>query len=88
MLKQLHPFGITVHDFLGKTPLMTNRGDEIMKFLSRHSEITTYVAVDDEDFTEGRFPPDRLVLTELAHGITEEIKNILIRKLNSTLAEE
>ena len=82
MLKQLLPFGITAFDFLGKTPLMTNRGDEIMKFLSRHPEITTFVAVDDEDFTDGRFPSDRFVLTELEHGITEQIKHIIIQKLN------
>lgn len=81
MLRQLRPFGISKGDFLGKTPLMRNRGEEITAYLSRHPEITAYVAVDDEDFSGGRFPAERFVLTKLARGITEEVKNIIIGKL-------
>lgn len=84
MLHQLRPFGITGSDFLGKTPLMKNRGDEISAFLSRRPEITTFIAVDDEAFTDGSFPRGRLVPTELDRGITEEAKNTIIEKLNQT----
>ena len=81
MLEQFRPFGITSADFHGKTPLMENRGDEIMAYLARYPEITTFVAVDDEDFTNDDFPHDRFVLTELAHGITEPIQNLIVEKL-------
>ena len=81
MLKQFRPFGITQADFLGRTPLMKNRGEEILTFLSRHPNITDFVAVDDEEFACDLFPADRFVLTELARGITEPVKNLIIEKL-------
>lgn len=84
MLKQFRPFGISHTHFLGKTPLMANRGEEIMAYITHHPEITNFVAVDDEYFSDGGFPSDRLVLTELAHGITEPIKNLIIDKLLET----
>lgn len=84
ILRQLAPFGITNADFIGSTPNMTHRGDEIMTFVARHPEIGAFVAVDDEDFSGDRFPADRLALTELERGITEPIKELIIRKLNGT----
>lgn len=81
MLEQFRPFGITNDDFHGKMPILENRGDEIMTYLAHYPEITTFVAVDDEDFTNENFPRDRFVLTELAHGITEPIKDLIIAKL-------
>ena len=84
MLEQFRPFGITASDFHGKTPLMARRGDEIMTYLARHPEITAFVAVDDEDFANDDFPADRIVVTELEHGITEPIKNQIIEKLLET----
>ena len=81
MLEQFRPFGITDDDFHGKTPLLDSRGAEIMAYIAHYPEITTFVAVDDEDFTNENFPRDRFVLTELEHGITEPIKNLIIAKL-------
>ena len=81
MLAQLRPFGISASDFLGKTPFMESRGEEITAFLSRHPEITAYLAVDDEDFSGDAFPADRLVLTKLERGITEPVKETIIKKL-------
>lgn len=82
ILRQLRPFGITSADFIGGTPNMTHRGDEVMTFVERHPEIGTFVAVDDEDFSGARFPADRLVLTKLERGITEREKALIIQKLN------
>ncbi len=81
MLEQFRPFAITASDFHGKTPLMFRRGDEIKAYLAKFPEITSFVAVDDEDFANDDFPADRIVLTELEHGITEPIKNQIIEKL-------
>ena len=61
MFRQLKPFGITRENFLGRTPLRGERGDEIMAYL---------------------FPQDRLILTKPESGITENVKNACIRKLN------
>lgn len=82
VLRQLKPFGITSADFLGVTPLMQSRDAEVMTFVERHPEISTYVAVDDEDFSGELFPPDRFVLTKLERGITEPVKQLIIQKLN------
>ncbi|MDE7464451.1 MAG: hypothetical protein K2M48_05420 [Clostridiales bacterium] len=82
ILRQLKPFGITSADFIGGTPLMDHRGDEVMTFIERHPEIGTFVAVDDEDYSGDRFPADRLVLTQLERGITESAKELIIQKLN------
>ena len=82
ILRQLKPFGITSADFIGGTPDIQHRGDEVMTFVERHPEIGAYVAVDDEDFSGERFPTDRLVLTKLERGITEEAKAEIIHKLN------
>lgn len=81
MLEQLEPFGITIADFHGKTRLLQSRDEEIKDYLARHPEIDCYVAVDDEDFSGELFPADRFVLTDLARGITEEVKTAIIDKL-------
>ena len=76
MLEQFRPFG--------KTPLMVRRGDEIKAYLSQYPEITSFVAVDDEDFANDDFPASKIVLTEIERGITEPIKNQIIEKLLET----
>ena len=75
MFRQLKPFGITRENFLGRTPLRGERGDEIMAYLKKRPQIETFVALDD-------FPQDRLILTKPESGITENVKNACIRKLN------
>ena len=72
MFRQLKPFGITRENFLGRTPLRGERGDEIMAYLKKRPQIETFVALDD----------DRLILTKPESGITENVKNACIRKLN------
>ena len=86
VLRQLKPFGVTFEDFIGAPPSLMHRGDEVMTFIAHHPEIGTFVAVDDEDFSGDRFPADRLVLTKLERGITEPVKALIIRKLNSVSA--
>ena len=86
ILRFLRPFGITNADFIGSTPDLTHRGEEIMTFVARHPEIGAFVAVDDEDFSGDRFPADRLALTKLERGITEPVKNLIIQKLNGITA--
>lgn len=86
ILRQLKPFGITSADFIGGTPNLQHRGDEVMTFVEQHPEIGTFVAVDDEDFSGDRFPADRLALTKLERGITEPIKTLIIQKLNGVSA--
>ena len=61
---------------------MQHREDEVMTFVERHPEIGSFVAVDDEDFSGNCFPADRLVLTKLERGITENAKALIIQKLN------
>lgn len=86
ILRQLRPFGISGADFIGGTPILEDRGDEIMTFVERHPEIGVFVAVDDEDFSGERFPADRLALTKQNLGITEPIKSLIIQKLNDACA--
>ncbi len=82
MFRQLKPFGITRENFLGRTPLRGERGDEIMAYLKKRPQIETFVALDDERFYSRAFPQDRLILTKPESGITENVKNACIRKLN------
>lgn len=82
MFRQLKPFGITRENFLGRTPLRGERGDEIMAYLKKRPQIETFVALDDERFYSRAFPQDRLILTRPESGITENVKNACIRKLN------
>ena len=86
ILRLLRPFGITSADFIGGTPSLKHRGDEVMTFVERHPEIGTFVAVDDEDFSGARFPADRFVWTKLERGITEPAKTLIIQKLNGVSA--
>ena len=82
MFRQFKPFGITRGNFLGRTPLRGERGDEIMAYLKKRPQIETFVALDDERFYSRAFPQDRLILTKPESGITENVKNACIRKLN------
>lgn len=82
MFRQLKPFGITRENFLGRTPLRGERGDEIMAYLKKRPQIETFVALDDEPFYSSAFPQDRLILTKPESGITESVKEACIRKLN------
>ena len=82
MFRQFKPFGITRENFLGRTPLRGERGDEIMAYLKKRPQIETIVALDDERFYSRAFPQDRLILTKPESGITENVKNACIRKLN------
>ena len=82
MFRQLKPFGVTRENFLGRTPLRGERGDEIMAYLKKRPQIETFVAVDDERFYSRAFPQDRLILTKPESGITESVKEACIRKLN------
>ena len=82
MFRQLKPYGITRENFLGRTPLRGERGDEIMAYLKKRPQIETFVALDDEPFYSSAFPQDRLILTKPESGITENVKNACIRKLN------
>ena len=82
MFRQLKPFGITRENFLGRTPLRGERGNEIMAYLKKRPQIETFVALDDEPFYSSAFPQDRLILTKPESGITENVKNACIRKLN------
>lgn len=82
MFRQLKPFGITRENFLGRTPLRGERGDEIVAYLKKRPQIETFVALDDERFYSRAFPQDRLILTKPESGITENVKNACIRKLN------
>ena len=82
MFRQFKAFGITRENFLGRTPLRGERGDEIMAYLKKRPQIETFVALDDERFYSRAFPQDRLILTKPESGITENVKNACIRKLN------
>ena len=82
MFRQFRPFGITRENFLGRTPLRGERGDEIVAYVKKRPQIDAFVALDDEPFYSRVFPKDRLILTDPESGITESIKEECIRKLN------
>lgn len=82
MFRQFKPFGITKGNFLGRTPLRDDRGDEVMVYLKRHPQIDRFVALDDQPFYSKGFPQERLILTKEESGITEEIKVRCIAILN------
>ena len=82
MFRQFKPFGITREDFLGRTPLRGERGDEVVAYVRKRPQIETFIAVDDEPFYSRVFPKDRLILTRPESGITEKIKEECIKKLN------
>lgn len=82
MLKQFKQFGITKEDFVGITPLLDERGQEVLAYLKKHSEIDSFIALDDEMYYCEKFPYDRLILTETDTGITELVKDVCIEKLN------
>lgn len=82
MLSQFYPFGITADDFAGKTPSLYGRDSEVAGYLADHPEITDYIAVDDEYFCNGKFPSDRLILTDERTGINDKIMRVCIDKLS------
>ena len=82
MFFQFKKYGIYKEHFLGKTPLCGERGDEIMAYLKSHPQISVYVALDDQPFYCSKFPNDLLVLTLAETGITEEVKQLCIEKLD------
>lgn len=82
MLSQLLPFGITLNDFIGRTPSLFGRDEEVSAYLKAHPEIDSFIAVDDENFCSSKFPRDRLVLTDERSGITDRIMNICIELLS------
>ena len=81
MFKQFKPYGITREDFLGKTPSLQDRGDEILAYIKKHPQIEKFVALDDEEYNSYAFPYGRLLLTKEESGITEMIKNKCIQML-------
>lgn len=82
MLEQFAIIGITKRDFIGITPRLRDRGDEILAFVKFHPYITDYLAVDDEPFASPRFPAEKLVRTEERSGITDEIRDRIISLLS------
>ena len=83
LFEQLRLFGIAKEDFLGGTPLLEERGEEILAYLKRHREIRKFVALDDEPFDCLKFPREKLILTEHAFGITDAVKEKCICLLNA-----
>lgn len=81
VLDQFKPFGIVKEHFIGKTPLLGERGKEILFYLKKHPEIDSFVALDDEMYYCEDFPYDRLILTEIYSGITEIVRDLCIEKL-------
>lgn len=83
MFFQFSKYGIYKEHFFGKTPLCGERGNEIMEYLKSHPQIVTYVALDDQPVCCSKFPNDRLILTHVETGITEEVKQLCIEKLST-----
>ena len=45
---QFEPYGITPKDFIGITPLLGERGAEILQYLESSRDIDSFIALDDE----------------------------------------
>lgn len=82
MFRMFKPYRITPQDFLGKTPLRDRRDEEIEVFLKTHPEIGQYVILDDSKAEFGDKFSDVLVLTQATTGITQQIMQTCIEKLN------
>lgn len=82
MFCMLKPYQITLQDFLGKTPLRDRREEEIEAFLKKHPEIEQYIVLDDSKAEFGEKFSDHLVLTQATTGITQQIMQMCVEKLN------
>ena len=78
---QFEPYGITPKDFIGITPLLGERGAEILQYLESRRDIDSFIALDDEMYDCESFPYYRLILTETHSGITEVIRDLCIERL-------
>ena len=78
---QFEPYGITQKDFIGITPLLGERGAEILQYLESRRDIDSFIALDDEMYDCESFPYYRLILTETHSGITEVIRDLCIERL-------
>ncbi len=81
VFSQFEPHGITRRDFIGITPLLGERGEEILQYLESHRTVDSFIAIDDEMYYCENFPYARLILTETHSGITEVIRDLCIERL-------
>lgn len=81
VFEQFEPYGITQKDFIGITPLLGERGAEILQYLESHRDVESFIALDDEMYYCEKFPYYRLILTETHSGITEVIRDLCIERL-------
>ena len=81
VFSQFEPYGITADDFIGITPLLGERGEEILQYLESHRNVDSFIAIDDEMYYCEKFPYARLILTETHSGITEVIRDLCIERL-------
>ena len=84
---QFEPYGITQKDFIGITPLLGERGAEILQYLESRRDIDSFIALDDEMYDCESFPYYRLILTETHSGITEVIRDLCIERLQGVSRE-
>ena len=72
---------------IGETPIIygKGRGEEILTYLRKHPSITDFIILDDEihrDFQTLNLLPYLIKTDFYSDGLTQEISNIIIKKLN------
>ena len=81
---KLSEYGLALYDF---TPVINNhRGQEIQSWLDAHTDVGSFVILDDRGDMEPNM--ERLVRTLFSHGLTEENKREAIKVLNGVNANE
>ena len=81
---KLSEYGLALYDF---TPVINNhRGQEIQSWLDAHTDVGSFVILDDRDDMEPNM--ERLVRTLFSHGLTEENKRETIKMLNGVNESE
>ena len=69
---------------IGRTPVLwKNRYDEIVHWLSEQNNITDFIVLDDLDDEDLEKFGDKFIKTLYTVGLTEELTDIAIKKLNS-----
>lgn len=77
-------YKIYPYHFIGKTPSYPNkdRGYEIYEFIESRKDIEEYIILDYSAIDENYFPNNNFIKIDGRVGITEEIKQLCIKRLN------
>lgn len=80
LVEKFEKLGLSIYDVTPELRLQI-RGNEIMEWINRHSEVSNYVIIDDE--YEFRYEQEPFVVrTTMINGLTDELSDLAISILN------